>query len=188
MPSLHTMFLSRVAAATVLAVASLAAQADVASIHQSGGFGSDQDVHSFDLDIISASDLRLWTTSSAAGMADPLLALFDRSSGVLLSFSDDAGDPYPQVDPTQGQLDAGILITDLAAGQYRVAISVSPNYPAGSSWADGYLLGTSGGNPMASAWTVRGALTHAAPIPEPTTTALLLAGLATVAWLARRRG
>ena len=188
MPSLHTLLLSRVAAAAVLAVASLAAQADVASIHQSGGFGFDQDVHSFDLDIIIASDLRLWTTSSAAGLADPLLALFDRNSGALLSFSDDLGDPYPQVDPTQGQLDAGILITDLAAGQYRVAISVSPNYPAGSIWADGYLLGTSGGNSIDSAWTVRGTLTNAAPIPEPTTTALLLAGLATVGWLARRRG
>ena len=153
MQARHNISLLRVAAAAVLALASLAAQADVASINQSGGFGFDQEVHSFNLDISSASDLRLWTTSSAAGLADPLLALFDRISGALLSLSDDVGGPY-----------------------------------AGSTWADGYLLGTSGGNSIGSAWTVRGELTNAAPIPEPNTTALLLAGLATIAWLARRRG
>jgi len=187
MQTLTFLSLARSAAVATLALASLAAQADVASINQSGAFGFDNEVHSFDLDIASASDLRLWTTSYAAGQADPLLAFFDRSSGALLSFSDDIGAPDAQVDATQGLLDAGLLITDLAAGQYRVSVSVSPNFPAGSTWADGYLNGTSGGLAISSAWAVRGELTNAAPIPEPTTTALLLAGLAALGWMARRR-
>ncbi len=179
--------LARTAVAVTLALGSLAAHADVASISQSGGFAFDQQVYSFDLDILSASDLRLWTTSWAAGGADPVLAFFDRNGGALLSLSDDIDAPYDQIDAGQGLLDAGIGINDLAAGQYRVAVSVSQNFPAGNSWADGYLLGTSGGNPIDSSWTVRGELTHAAPIPEPTPTALLLAGLAALGLLARSR-
>lgn len=187
MQTFATLPLARSAALLALALASLAAQADDASITRSGGFGFQNEVRSFDLDITSASDLRLWTTSFAAGQVDPLLAFFDRSTGALLSVSDDVDAPYAQVDPTQGSLDAGILMTDLAAGQYRVAVSVSPNYPAGSTWAEGYLNGTSGGPSIDSAWTVRAELTNAVPIPEPTTTALLLAGLATLGWRARRR-
>ncbi len=67
-------------------------------------------------------------------------------------------------------------------------MSLSPNLPVGSTWAEGNKLRTSQGLPIGSRWTVQVALTNAAPIPEPTTTALLLAGLATVGWLARRRG
>jgi glutathione synthase len=52
----------------------------------------------------------------------------------------------------------------------------------------GYLLRTNAGMSVDSRWSVQMALTNAAPIPEPTTTALLLAGLAALGWLARRRG
>lgn len=179
---------ARAAAIASLALASAAAQADVASFSQSGSFAFDSDVHSFNLDIDSLSDLRLWTTSSAAGQMDPVLAFFDLQTGALLSLSDDVDAPYAQVDATQGALDAGIELPDLAPGRYQVTVSLSPNLPAGSTWADGYLLDTSMGMPVSSSWTVQVALTNAAPIPEPTTTALLLAGLATVGWLARRRG
>ncbi|GCL65292.1 DVUA0089 family protein [Pseudaquabacterium pictum] len=186
MNALHTF--ARTAAAATLALASLAAQADVARFSQTGQFAFSSDVHSFNLDVDTASDLRLWTTSFAGGQGDPLLAVFDIASGGLLSLGDDVDNPYGQVDPTQGSLDAGIVITDLAPGRYQVAVSLSPNLPVGSTWAEGYKLRTSQGLPIGSRWTVQVALTNAAPIPEPTTTALLLAGLATVGWLARRRG
>lgn len=185
MNPLHT--LTRTAAAASLALASLAAQADVANFSQSGRFAFDSDVHSFNLDIDSLTDLRLWTTSFAGGQGDPVLALFDIASGALLSLGDDIDNPYGQVDPSQGALDAGIVITDLAPGRYQVAVSLSPNLPVGSTWAEGYQLRTSQGLPVSSGWTVQVAMSNAAPIPEPTTTALLLAGLATVGWLARRR-
>ena len=178
---------ARTAAAATLALASLAAQADVASFSQTGRFAFDSDVHSFNLDVDTASDLRLWTTSFAAGQGDPVLAFFDIASGALLSLGDDVDNPYGQVDPSQGSLDAGIVINDLAPGRYQVAVSLSPNLPLGSTWAEGYTLRTSQGMPLSSSWTVRVELTNAAPIPEPTTTALLLAGLGAVAWLARRR-
>ena len=179
--------LARAAAAAALVLSGTAALADEATFNRTGGFGFEQEVHSFHLDVDSASDLRLWTTSWAAGQADPVLSLFDRSSGALLSLSDDVDGPYAQVDSTQGVLDAGISLMDLAAGQYLVAVSASPNLPVGTTWAEGYLLGTSGGNSIDSSWTVQVVLGNAAPIPEPTTTDLVLAGLAAVAWLARRR-
>ena len=184
----HHFTLVRTAAAVGLALASLSAQADVAAFSQTGRFAFDSDVHSFNLDIDSASDLRLWTTSYAAGQADPVLAFFNLQTGALLSLSDDVDSPYPQVDTTQGAFDAGISITDLAPGRYQVAVSLSPNLPLGSSWAEGYALRTNAGTAVSSAWTVQVALTNAAPIPEPAPTALLLAGLATLGWLARRRG
>ena len=184
---MHNLTLARSAAVITLALASLSAQADVAAFSQSGTFAFDSDVHSFNLDVDSASDLRLWTTSHAAGQLDPVLAFFDIRTGALLSLSDDVDSPFAQVDPTQGALDAGILITDLAPGRYQVAVSLSPNLPSGSAWADGYLLRTSAGLAVTSGWSVQVALTNAAPIPEPTTTALLLAGLAALGWLARRR-
>ncbi len=176
---------ARTAAAAALALASLAAHADVASLNFTGGFGFDQEVHSFDLSINSASDMRLWTTSYAAGQVDPVLAFFDRNTGDLLSLSDDVDAPYAPVDVTQGLLDAGMLITNLAAGQYRVAVSVSPNLPAGSSWAEGYLLGTSGGNAINSRWAAQLELTQA--VPEPAPAALLLAALALLGWTLRGR-
>jgi hypothetical protein len=187
MTTLFAPRLARSAAAIGLAFASLAAQADVGSFSRTGSFAFDAEVHSFALDLASASDLRLWTTSWAGGGADPVLAFFDRSSGALLSLSDDVDAPYALVDASQGALDAGIRLTDLAAGQYLVAVSLSPNLPAGASWAEGYLGGIGGGNPVSSGWTVQVALRNAAPIPEPTPTALLLAGLAGLALLARGR-
>lgn len=185
---MHNFTLARSAAVITLALASLSAQADVASFSQSGTFAFDSDVFSFNLDVDSASDLRLWTTSYATGQLDTVLAFFDIQTGALLSLSDDVDGPFAQVDPTQGALDAGILITDLAPGRYQVAVSLSPNLPADDTWAEGYLLRTSAGMAVNSGWNVQVALTNAAPIPEPTTTALLLAGLAALGWLARRRG
>ena len=184
---MHNLTLARSAAIFTLALASLSAQADLAAFSQSGRFAFGSDVQSFNLDVDSASDLRLWTTSYAAGQMDPVLAFFDLRSGALLSLSDDVDSPYAQVDPTQGTLDAGILITDLSPGRYQVAVSLSPNLPAGSTWAEGYMLRSNAGAAVDSRWSVQVALTNAAPIPEPTTTALLLAGLATLGWLAARR-
>ena len=188
MPFPHTLSVARSAAVATLALSSLAAQADVAAFSQSGSFAFDTDVHSFNLDVDSASDLRLWTTSYASGQADPALAFFDIATGMLLSLSDDVDNPFARIDPTQGALDAGILVTDLAPGRYQVAVSLTTNLPQGSTWAEGYQRRSQAGMPISSSWRVQVALTNAAPIPEPTTTALLLAGLAALAWLARRRG
>ncbi|OYV01202.1 MAG: hypothetical protein CFE45_05890 [Burkholderiales bacterium PBB5] len=182
--------LTRAAAALTLAAASLSAHADVASLSFSGSLATSFELTTFNLDVASASDLSLWTTSFAAGNFDPVVAIFDRGNGALLSFSDDVDSPYAQVDASQGALDAGIRITALAAGHYLVAVRASPPLPAGSSWAEGYMYGSTGGagiDSSAAGWAVRAELTNAAPVPEPTPTALLLAGLAVVGLLARRR-
>lgn len=63
---------------------------------------------------------------------------------------------------------------------------MSPNLPAGSSWAEGYLVGGPG-NLVDSSWTVRAELINAAPIPEPESAALLLSGLLGLGLLIQRR-
>lgn len=176
--------LARAATGFALALSCWAAHADVASLGFAGTLGFDQEVQTFDLDVSSTSDLRLWTTSYAGGQFDPALAFFDRVSGSLLSLSDDVDAPYALIDATQGLLDAGLRITDLAPGLYRVAVSASPNLPAGSTWAEGYLLGTSGGNVLGSGWAARLELSNA--VPEPTPAALVALSLALLSWVSRR--
>lgn len=185
--NLNPLRLLRSTALLALTSVALASHADSLSRSESGSFSLDNAVQSFDFDVASVSDLRLWTTSFAAGQRDPVLALFDRQSGALLSLSDDIDAPFAQVDGSQGLLDAGIVATDLAAGQYRVAVSLSPNLPVGGTWLEGYAFDGLPGQAVATQWTVRLVLSPAAPVPEPATAAMLLAGLVGVwQWGIRR--
>lgn len=181
--------LARGTAALALAGASLAAQAFTVTQNFDGDLASTASVYSFSFSISARSDVLIWTDSASTSF-DPVLALFDRDSGALLAASDDVGNPYPQVNAAQSATDAGLRLTDLAAGRYRVAISETSNTLTFANWGAGaYSLGALDGvalAPAASQWSVNLSITEAAPVPEPTTTALLAAGLLTVLWLARR--
>jgi len=175
-------------AALVLATASLAARADVVAGAYNGIFANDAEVANIDFSVTSSSDLRVWTTSWAAGSFDTVLSFFNLQNGALLSFSDDVGNPYPEVDLTQGQLDAGIELTDLAPGLYRVTVTASPNLPAGQTLADGFTIVSAGTGPAPGAWSAQLRLLDAAPIPEPSAFALVSIGLLCLGMRAQRRG
>lgn len=185
--------LGRSLGALMLAGCAVSAQADAIDVSFSGQLAYQHDVVHIDFGIASATDLRVWTDSWLAGTHfDPVLALFS-SQGALLSLSDDANNPNPAVAAGQGALDAGLLLPHLAAGRYRVTISDAANYPSGATFGDGFML--DGSAPLAygsngqpgGAWSMHFGVALALPVPEPTTAALLLAGLLCVAFLASRR-
>jgi len=185
--------LGRSLGALALAGCALSAQADAIDFSFSGQLAYQHDVVRIDFGIQSATDLRVWTDSWLAGANfDPVLALFS-AEGALLSLSDDANNPNPAVDAGQGALDAGLLLPHLAAGRYRVTISDAANYPNGATFGDGFML--DGSAPLAygssgqpgGAWSIHFGVAQAMPVPEPTTSALLLAGLLCVGFLISRR-
>ena len=177
--------LARIAAAVAFATASLAAQADTFSLARTGTLASDASIDYVDFTLTTSSDMLAWTSSASVSF-DTLLSLFSRDSGALLTVSDDVDNPFPQVALGQSPLDAGIAVTDLAPGAYRLVISASPNAPAGALLTDGFTVPVGTGS-IPGDWALDLALVEAQPVPEPETWAILGAGLALAGAIRRRR-
>jgi hypothetical protein len=177
-----------------------------ATIAYSGTFATDDQVEqrTFQLLTDSTVELRSWSYAGgvngngqtiAPGGFDTYLSLFDASGmQILLALNEDrsgvcgvdnAADPV-----TGGCLDAGITAT-LPAGQYIAVITQSGNSPLGPTLADGFLMAGAGdytGGPFLDflgdqrtgdwAFEITGAV--ASEVPEPSTWAMILAGLALV--------
>jgi hypothetical protein len=177
--------LARLAAAVAFATASLAAHAGTFSLARTGNLVSDASIEYVDFTLGSVSDMLAWTSSASVSF-DTLLSLFSRDSGALLTLSDDVDNPFPLVALGQSALDAGIAVTDLAPGAYRLVISASPNAPAGALWTDGFTVPVATGS-IPGDWALDLAVVEAQPVPEPQTWAILGAGLALVGALRRPR-
>jgi len=177
--------LARIVAAVAFATASLAAQADTFSLARTGILASDASIDYVDFTLTTSSDMLAWTSSASVSF-DALLSLFSRDSGALLTVSDDVDNPFPQVALGQSPLDAGIAVTDLAPGAYRLVISASPNAPAGALLTDGFTVPMGTGS-IPGDWALDLAVVEAQPVPEPETWAILGAGLALAGAIRRRR-
>jgi hypothetical protein len=182
--------------ALALASAAVAAQADAFTF--SGQARHHNDVVRIDFRLSAASDVQLWTDSWQSGLNfDPLLAVFNPLTLIALNDDDDT------VAGGQGYFDAGLALPQLAAGRYRLTLTAAPNAPIGTAWADGFAF--DGQAPIAMAkwdqpsrdinandqkggyWQLHlNGVTQAAVVPEPTTLALLLAGLLAVIRITRR--
>jgi hypothetical protein len=177
--------LARILAAVTFATASLAAHADTFSLARTGTLASDASIDYVDFTLTTSSDMLAWTSSASVSF-DTLLSLFSRDSGALLTVSDDVDNPFPQVALGQSPLDAGIAVTDLAPGAYRLVISASPNAPAGALLTDGFTVPMGTGS-IPGDWALDLAVVEAQPVPEPETWAILGAGLALAGAIRRRR-
>ena len=146
----------------------------------------------------------------ARGGFDPILALFD-SSGAKINENDD-GDSNVPTDLSGSNFDV-FLTSTLASGTYTVSVMQYDNFSAGDNLSAGFERAGQGnftavpefsgcGAPMFndvsggdfcardSHWAfdilnVQGA-TQVTPIPEPTVAAMMLAGLAGIAWRKKR--
>jgi len=183
---------SAVAAAALL----LCASAQAADFNFSGSIGSNTDVVQIDFTLnASTSYVAAWTDSYQNGTNyDPNIAIWQwtGSSYSLLASNDD----NPDISATQTSSDAGLQFETLAAGQYKLTISAYGNSAVGSLLSEGFALGSNstpistadfggGGNWSATLNNVDSASISA--VPEPATWALMLTGLAALAWVRRQR-
>lgn len=130
---------------------------------------------------------------------DPMLTLFD-ASGQLVDSNDD--DALSAFDP-QGNYDARIDAT-LGAGSWLLVLTAAPNTASGSSLADGFAYDAEApidisawdqpsydpntpDSHKGSQWALSlSGVDSAHTVPEPTTLALVVAGLLAALRLARR--
>jgi hypothetical protein len=194
--------------ACILAIGFVTGSANAADFSFTGEFKDVDEVQEFNFTVLGhASDVMLLTWSyaggtNAAGMDiarggfDPVVTLFNASTGSGIDENDDGSPVADSV--TRSRYDS-FLMTDLSAGDYTATVTQYSSFANGPSLADGFM-GTGNANfgSRDSHWALDilnvntasiGAsyVSHTAPIPEPESYALLIAGLGLVAFMARRR-
>jgi hypothetical protein len=71
-----------------------------------------------------------------AGGFDPIVSLFDRVTGALITLDDDGAS---RTDPVTGAAFDSFLSLTLGPGMYFVALSEYDNFPLGPNFSDGFL-------------------------------------------------
>lgn len=147
----------------------------------------------------TATDVALWTDSFDDGANfDPILTLFkaEGSDWLLVEQNDDFGDGSGvgagiSIGAKPGQSafgDSIIAFSSLAAGQYRLFVSVYDNFHS-ANLNESLSLGWSVTAPFpinaGSSWRATVEYTPSAPVPEPSTWLMVALGLAALGW--RRR-
>jgi len=176
-----------IAAAALSALSAFSAQA--ADFSFSGQLVYNTDVVLLDFTLAQAGDVTLWTDSWQSGLNfDPVLGLF--SGGALLQVIDDNDGTIANA----GYYDSGALLSNLAAGSYRLTLGAAANEAVGPTLADGFAL--DGSTPIklvdwnqpsydinandqkGGIWQLHlTGVEQAAVVPEPAHWALLLGGL-----------
>lgn len=132
--------LAAVAASALVVIASPAAAADFSF---TGTFSSDNNVQFFNFSVGAPSNVTLRTWSYAGGTNaagqviarggfDPILGLYDASSGALINQNDDGGCGQVAADAVSGACYDTYLTSALGAGTYTVAVSEYDNFGPGN--------------------------------------------------------
>jgi len=176
----------------VIAAAALSAlSAQAANFSFSGQLVYNTDVVQIDFSIAQAGNVTLWTDSWQSGLNfDPVLGLFNGGTQALLQVIDDNDGSIADA----GYFDSGALLSNLAAGSYRLTLGAADNEAVGPSLADGFALGGStpiklvdwnqstynmnANDQKGGIWQLHlTGVEQAAVVPEPAHWALLVAGL-----------
>ncbi len=150
----------------------------------------------------------------AQGGLDTILALFDGAGNLIGQNDDGVCGAVPADSATGACWDTYLFLPNLAAGTYQVAVMQFDNFAAGSNLADGFVrqgqgnftgalggctngsfcdvTGVAPGNNRTNQWAfdilgVESASQGGNEVPEPSTWALMGAGLAAVVGLRRRK-
>ncbi|KAB7643928.1 PEPxxWA-CTERM sorting domain-containing protein [Polymorphobacter fuscus] len=181
--------------------------ANAADFSFTGALPNPGTVQFFDFAVGAPSNVTLRTWSYAGGVNaagqtiarggfDPILALFDLSSGVRINENDDGGCGLVAADAVSGQCWDTFLTSSLGAGNYRVSVQVYPNFApdnlsgtfAGATTFDD-VSGTPN-NPRSNQWAFDILGVESASqgvVPEPASWAMLIAGFGLTGAAMRRR-
>jgi hypothetical protein len=192
--------------ATLLLISlALASPIRANTLSYQGNFPSDDFVQTFNFNLASAGAVTLQTfgyaggingagKTIAAGGFDPVITLFDGAGNFLTSNNDGACGQVGTDATTLNCFDSYLSLT-LGAGSYSLALTENDNLAAGPTFADGFtqagngnftcaeFMGTPGGfcdaspSQRNSAWALDVTTPATAPVPEPSTYALLLSGI-----------
>ncbi|RYE81774.1 MAG: PEP-CTERM sorting domain-containing protein [Oxalobacteraceae bacterium] len=192
----------------LFAIALLAATtAQAADLSFSGNAVNHNDKIVIDFQVAAGSTVSLWTDSWQSGLNfDP--QLFLASGGVILNADGNGGslddDGGSLVDPAAGYYDAGLKFMATTAGSYRLVLNAASNNALGASLSQGFVY--DGDTPIKLAdwnqpsydlnandqkggfWRLHlSGVEQAAMVPEPSSIALLLAGVLSIALAVRRQ-
>ncbi|MDB5811395.1 MAG: sorting protein [Betaproteobacteria bacterium] len=201
-------------ATITLAALAFSGAAAAADFSFTGNLNGPNDVQLFNFSVGAPSTvtLRSWSyaggvnaagTPIARGGFDPILAVFD-SGGLRIGENDDASTSAVATDPVTGRRFDVFLQSPLATGNYVVSVMAYSNFSVGPNLSNGFTGGGSftdvTGNLRDSHWAfdilnVNAATSvgqtptdgPTAPVPEPDTYAMMLAGLGILAFLHRRK-
>lgn len=183
-----------------LALATLSLAAHAADFSLSGQAVNHNDRIVIDFQVAAGSAVNLWTDSWQSGLNfDP--QLFLASGGVIVTTDDDGGS---LINTGAGYYDAGLQFTATTAGSYRLVLNAASNDAVGATLSQGF--GYDGDTPIKLAdwnqpsydlnandqkggfWRLHlSGVEQAAVVPEPSSIALLLAGLLSISLLVRRQ-
>jgi hypothetical protein len=191
-----------------IAIGLISGSASAANFSFIGNLNQDDSVQEFNFEVEGVArevTLRTWSFAGGTnaegqviknGGFDPVVSLFNSSTGARVSFNDDSG---LVIDPLAGAAWDSFLATNLSAGNYTATVTQFQSFPAGSSLADGFTGSAAGNfNSRTSQWALDvsnvenatvGAtyISEVPPIPEPDSFAMLLAGLGLLGFMAKRK-
>jgi hypothetical protein len=201
-------------------VSGFGSQAQAASFSFTGSFQNDNDVQLFNFSVGATSLVTLLTYSYAGGTNaagtviqrggfDPILALFDASSGLEINQNDDGGANVPADAVTGSHFDT-FLQSTLDPGNYIVSVMQYDNFANGPALANGFLRSGPGNVAFTSIFGCSNQLfcdvnadnrtnqwafdilnvasaNEVSAVPLPAALPLFASGLGVMGWFARRR-
>lgn len=184
----------------LLAAMLLATGAQAAQFDFSGDIANHNDVIQISFSLASdATNVKVWTDSYLNGVNfDPITAVWSQSGSNWNLVGQNDDNPY--IVPGLTKFDSGLTFGSLAAGNYLFTIATYNNFASGTTLAQGFKFDNQTPIPLA-VWDQPASHanmgTHysvhlsgvdvAAPVPEPETYAMLLAGLGVLGWARRRQ-
>ncbi|MBC7756443.1 MAG: DVUA0089 family protein [Bdellovibrio sp.] len=135
--------MSHIRQIVAISLLSISGIASASTFTFSGNFINQTDVARVDFSVASnATNVRLWTDSFQANATnpngtnfDPITALWNTSTGALISQNDDNSSINSS---TQTYYDSGFSLATLAAGDYFFTVAAFNNFAAGTNISGGF--------------------------------------------------
>ena len=189
-----------------IAISLISGNASAADFSFIGNLNNDDAVQEFNFEVEGPArevTLRTWSYAGgtnaqgqviANGGFDPVVSLFNSSTGAFISVNDDSG---LVIDPVSGAPFDSLVAANLSAGSYTATVTQYSSFPVqpllsngfGGSFAENF-------NSRTSQWALDvsnvenatiGATYISSVVPEPESVSMLLAGLGVLGFMAGRR-